>query len=341
MQTVEYMAPKAHCQPNLVAIGTVHCVSPDNWNVAEFLRSRTAASRNTVKAYEQDLSVFIKWSEGQGHAGPDSIERTDVLGWVVAMHDEGCAQKTMARRISGVRQYFQWLTRKGTISSDPTSKVQAPKGAQKLPRPLTREEINQLLDEGPPESPLDLRNRLIVELLYGSGLRVSELCGLNSTSFDRERELLEVEGSSKKRRTDLGSKAKRGRRVPMSLIARQLIELWLAEGSREFDDSCTPGRRDKAALFLNRRGNRMGRRDVMRVIHKLLESKGLPGRSPHALRHTFASHLLEGGADLRDVQELMGHDSIATTQIYTKVTNSELVTEHRIYHPRGKPSRRS
>ena len=315
-------------------------MSLDNWNVAEFLRSRTAASHNTVQAYEQDLSVFIKWSEDQGYVGPDCIERTDVLGWVVAMHDEGCAQKTMARRISGVRQYFQWLTRRGTIGSDPTSKVQAPKGAQKLPRPLTREEINHLLDEDPPENPLDLRNRLIVELLYGSGLRVSELCGLNSTSFDRERELLEVEGSSKKRRTDLGSKGKRGRRLPMSLIARQLIELWLTEGSREFDDSYTPGRRDTAALFVNRRGNRMGRRDVMRVIHKLLESKGLPGRSPHALRHTFASHLLEGGADLRDVQELMGHDSIATTQIYTKVTNSELVTEHRIYHPRGKPPRR-
>ena len=327
-------------QSNSAAIGTVLCVNGENWNVAEFLRSRTAASHNTIRAYEQDLNVFIKWSEDQGYLGPSSIERTDVVGWVVAMHDQGCAQKTMARRISGVRQYFQWLTKRGIIRSDPTSKVQAPKGAQKLPRLLTREEISQLLDEEPPENPLELRNRLIVELLYGSGLRVSELCGLNLTSFDKERELLEVEGSSKKRRTDPGSKGKRGRRLPMSLIARQLIGLWIKEGSREFDESYTPGRRDPVALFVNRRGNRMGRRDVMRVLHRLLDSKGLPGRSPHALRHTFASHLLEGGADLRDVQELMGHDSIATTQIYTKVTNSELVTEHRIYHPRGKPPRR-
>ena len=166
---VELRVLGEHCQLNVAGIGTVHYVSLEKWNVAEFLRSRTAASLNTVRAYEQDINAFIRWSEENGNTYPGCIERKEVSTWVAAMHGEGRPQKTMARRISGVRQYFQWLTRRGTIGSDPTSKVQAPKGAQKLPRPLTREEINQLLDEDPPENPLDLRNRLIVELLYGSG----------------------------------------------------------------------------------------------------------------------------------------------------------------------------
>ena len=153
-------------------------MSFDNWNVAEFLRSRTAASHNTVQAYEQDLSVFIKRSEkNQGYEGPDGANATrrPRLG-SLRMHDEGCAQNRMASclYLRGEAETFNGQTRTGTPGSDPTSKVQAPKGAQKLPRPLTREEINQLLDEDPPENPLDLRNRLIVELLYGSGLRVSE-----------------------------------------------------------------------------------------------------------------------------------------------------------------------
>jgi site-specific recombinase XerD len=310
-------------------------VSLEKWNVAEFLRSRTAASLNTVRAYEQDINAFIRWSEENGHVEPGCIERKDVSSWVAAMHEEGRPQKTMARRIAGVRQYFQWLVKRGAISADPTVKIQPPKGAQRLPRPLSNEVMRKLLDKGPPENALDLRNRLLIELIYGSGLRVSELCGLNMDSFDTENELLEV--AVIKRRDEIGSKAKRFRRLPMTLISRQMLELWINGESNEFDKSYTSGRSDPAAMFVNRRGNRLTRDDLRRVWHDMLKAQGLPLCPPHDLRHSFATRLLDGGADVREVQDLMGHESIVNTNIYTEVVKTDLVITHRLFHPRGKP----
>ena len=152
MQTVQYMVPKEYCQPNLAAIGTVHCVSPDNWNVAEFLRSRTAASRNTVQAYEQDLSVFIKWSEDQGYVGPDCIERTDVLGWVVAMHDED-VRKNHGSSYLRSEAILSMVDEKRNNWLGSNKQSSSSQRRTKLPRPLTREEINQLLDEDPAGKP--------------------------------------------------------------------------------------------------------------------------------------------------------------------------------------------
>ena len=240
------------------------------------------------------------------------------------MQNNGNAQKTMARRISALRRYFQWLMSKKVIEKDPTAKVRTPKGPQRLPRPLQRSEIDQLFDESTPQNALELRDRLVVELLYGSGLRVAELCGLQEENLNLKNQTIEVIGKGSKIRT-----------IPITAYACDLLELWIPTGSKAFDDGYTPSGRSSSGLLVNRRGNELGRSDVRRILHRLLRLKGMTERSPHALRHTYATHLLDGGADLRAVQELLGHADLTTTQIYTHVSREQLREMHRKHHPRG------
>ena len=296
----------------------------DPWNVDEFLRFLVAVSPATLKAYEQDLNEFIRWSEKSGSAAPEVITRNDVDGWIADMQNNGNAQKTMARRISALRRYFQWLMSKKVIEKDPTAKVRTPKGHQRLPRPLQRSEIDQLFDESTPQNALELRDRLVVELLYGSGLRVAELCGLQEENLNLKNQTIEVIGKGSKIRT-----------IPITAYACDLLELWIPTGSKAFDDGYTPSGRSSSGLSVNRRGNGLGRSDVRRILHRLLRLKGMTERSPHALRHTYATHLLDGGADLRAVQELLGHADLTTTQIYTHVSREQLREMHRKHHPRG------
>ena len=296
----------------------------DPWNVDEFLRFLVAVSPATLKAYEQDLNEFIRWSEKSGSAAPEVITRNDVDGWIADMQNNGNAQKTMARRISALRRYFQWLMSKKVIEKDPTAKVRTPKGPQRLPRPLQRSEIDQLFDESTPQNALELRDRLVVELLYGSGLRVAELCGLQEENLNLKNQTIEVIGKGSKIRT-----------IPITAYACDLLELWIPTGSKALDDGYTPSGRSSSGLLVNRRGNGLGRSDVRRILHRLLRLKGMTERSPHALRHTYATHLLDGGADLRAVQELLGHADLTTTQIYTHVSREQLREMHRKHHPRG------
>ncbi len=296
----------------------------DPWNVDEFLRFLVAVSPATLRAYEQDLNEFIRWSEKSGFTAPEVITRNDVDSWIADMQKNGKAQKTMARRISALRRYFQWLMSKKVIDKDPTAKVRTPKGPQRLPRPLQRSEIDQLFDESTPQNALELRDRLVVELLYGSGLRVAELCGLQEGNLNLKNQTIEVIGKGSKIRT-----------IPITAYACDLLELWIPTGSKAFDDGYTPSGRSSSGLLVNRRGNGLGRSDVRRILHRLLRLKGMTERSPHALRHTYATHLLDGGADLRAVQELLGHADLTTTQIYTHVSREQLREMHRKHHPRG------
>ena len=296
----------------------------DPWNVDEFLRFLVAVSPATLRAYEQDLNEFIRWSEKSGFTAPEVITRNDVDSWIADMQKNGKAQKTMARRISALRRYFQWLMSKKVIDKDPTAKVRTPKGPQRLPRPLQRSEIDQLFDESTPQNALELRDRLVVELLYGSGLRVAELCGLQEGNLNLKNQTIEVIGKGSKIRT-----------IPITAYACDLLELWIPTGSKAFDDGYTPSGRSSSGLLVNRRGNGLGRSDVRRILHRLLRLKGMTERSPHALRHTYATHLLDGGADLRAVQVLLGHADLTTTQIYTHVSREQLREMHRKHHPRG------
>tara|TARA_Y100000590_G_scaffold415720_2_gene513861 strand:- start:6327 stop:7241 length:915 start_codon:yes stop_codon:yes gene_type:complete len=301
-------------------------VSGDDWNVDAFLRFLTDASPATIKAYRQDLNDFIRWSEEGGYRTPKAISRSEVASWIADMNNSGRAQKTMARRISALRRYFKWLLKNKLVAQDPTIKVLTPKGDTRIPLPLPRSEIGQLLDEEWPQNAFDLRDKLIPEILYGSGLRVAELCDLNQGSLNLEKLQMEVVGKGSKPRVAF-----------MTEITGQLLEWWIAEQSEAFDKGYTSGERNSDALFVNRRGNRIGQRDVRRILHRLLKAKGLTERSPHAFRHTYATHLLDGGADLRAIQELLGHDDLTTTQIYADVSKERLRDEHNEYHPRGKP----
>jgi len=296
----------------------------DTWHVGEFLRFLTAVSPATVNAYNSDLNEFINWTKGRGCADPMAVGRNEVRAWVAKMSGDGYAPRTIARKLSTLRRYFGWLLLEGHIKSDPTVNISAPKGDTRLPRVLQRAEIDRLFDDATPKNPLDLRDRLTIELLYGSGLRVAELCGLDITNFNTERVALEVLGKGAKTRN-----------VPMNSPSRHLLNLWISEGSQAFDQTYVSGTRDPTALLVGRRGNRLTRSDVRRILLGLLRAKGLVDRSPHALRHTFATHLLDGGADLRAVQELLGHADLATTQIYTHVSREQLREMHRKHHPRG------
>ncbi len=296
----------------------------DRWNVGEFLRFLTAVSPATVNAYNSDLKEFINWTKGRGCADPMAVGRNEVRARVAKMSGDGYAPRTIARRLSTLRRYFGWLHQSGFIRLDPTVHISAPKGDTRLPRVLQRAEIDRLFDDATPKNPRDLRDRLTIELLYGSGLRVAELCGLDITNLNTERVALEVLGKGAKTRN-----------VPMNSPSRHLLNLWISEGSQAFDQTYVSGKRDPTPLLVNRRGNRLTRSDVRRILLGLLRAKGLVDRSPHALRHTFATHLLDGGADLRAVQELLGHADLATTQIYTHVSREQLREMHRKHHPRG------
>nr|WP_309568854.1 tyrosine-type recombinase/integrase [Dermatobacter hominis] len=233
----------------------------------------------------------------------------------------------MARTMASLRRYFGWCLRRGLTTADPTVGVSAPAGAARLPRVLRADELHQVLDEHPAdEDPVvAARDDAVVELLYGSGLRVSELCGLDVDDVDLARSRATVWGKGAKQRI-----------VPVSDPARTALGAWLGPSgarTRWLTEVATavPLDADAAALFHNRRGKRLGPRDVRRM----LDRRSPVPTHPHALRHTFATHLLDGGADLRVVQELLGHADLATTQVYTHVSKDRLSRVFRESHPRA------
>jgi site-specific recombinase XerD len=231
-------------------------------------------------------------------------------------------RRTIARKAASLRRYFHWLHRTDAITRDPSRRLSSPKGESRLPRVLSRPEVTELLDAtaAPPRSDdgelvVAHRDRAILELLYGSGLRVAELCGLRPEDLDLRRHTVTVWGKGSKQR-----------QVPMSEPSVDAVREWLA-GRSAMVTARSPG----DAVFLNRRGGRMSPRDVRRVIDRRAEAP----THPHALRHTFATHLLDGGADLRVVQELLGHGDLATTQLYTRVSKERLRQVYDETHPRA------
>ncbi len=311
-------------------------VAKKKWRVDDFLQFlQTARADATVEAYRRDVEGFINWSEENHHSGPLAIRHREGRSWVAKKSRDGYSPNTIARQLSALRRYFGWLVKEKVVPLNPMVNISAPKGGTKLPRVLQRREIDQLFDvacfgdgffdDMTPTIALELRDRLTVELLYGSGLRVAELCGLDPASFDTDRVTMQVLGKGTKTRT-----------VPVNAPSRHLLNLWIPEGSRVFDENCVRGQRDPKPLFVNRIGNRLTRSNVRRILLGLLKARGLNrDRSPHDLRHTFATHLLDGGADLRAVQELLGHEDLTTTQIYTHVSKEQLKEMHRKHHPRG------
>jgi site-specific recombinase XerD len=273
---------------------------------------------STRDAYERDLRSFAEWAEGAGLRGPDLVDRQVLRRYLVDLHERGLAAASVRRRIAVLRRYFGWLEGRGVIQRDPTVGVSVPQGERRLPRVLSADELHVLVDDTPVEPERGLRDQAIVELLYGSGVRVSELCGLDVGDLDLPRRRAQVWGKGAKQRV-----------VPLSAPSVRALRAWISTERDVWAQRAEPGERN--ALFFNARHRRIGPRDVRRIIDR----RSPVPTHPHALRHTFATHLLDGGADLRVVQELLGHTDVATTQVYTHVSRERLRSIHKTTHPRA------
>jgi site-specific recombinase XerD len=291
------------------------------WRVDSFLASLTAASANTVDAYRRDVLAFIEWAERLGLSDPAGVDRKTLRRYLGYLTTRNYAKRSIARKASALRRWFGWLRRTGVIDIDPSLGLSAPKGEGRLPRVLKADELDALLDTplastDDDDPAIRSRDQAVLELLYGSGLRVAELCALRPEDLDRHERLVRVWGKGGKQR-----------RVPMSEPAAEAVDAWLARGRGRLSTNETPA----DAVFLNRRGRRLTPRDVRRI----LDRRAVAPTHPHALRHTFATHLLDGGADLRAVQELLGHADLSTTQLYTHVSKERLRSVLDATHPRA------
>jgi site-specific recombinase XerD len=283
-----------------------------DWDLPGFsawLGGRAAATR---KAYLSDVAAFAEWMSRSAVDDPAGVDRMHLRRYLASLGTRRLARATVARKAAALRCYFAWLTRQGRIDADPTRSLRAPTGGGRLPRVLSSGEVAALLDVDAPDA-LARRDLAVLELLYAAGLRVSELCGLDRGDVDLRARTVTVLGKGGKQR-----------RMPIHDTAAEALRAWLDDGRDEMSGP-------PEAVFVNRRGSRLGPRDVRRILDRRAASP----THPHALRHTYATHLLDGGADLRVVQELLGHSSLATTQVYTHVSKERLRTVHAETHPRA------
>ena len=290
------------------------------WRLDEFTRALTSVSPRTVEAYCADVAAFAEWCERAGIEGPADVQRLTLRRYLAYLNTRRYARRSVARKAAALRKYFRWLRRTGAIEVDPSARLSAPKGDGRLPHVLASAELDVLLAPPPTGAALDdavgLRDVAIVELLYGSGLRVGELCALRYEDVDLRHRSVVVWGKGSKQR-----------QVPMTQPSADTLDSWLKTGRALLVTDDSP----KDLVFLNRRGRRLSPRDVRRI----LDRRASAPTHPHALRHTFATHLLDGGADLRAVQELLGHADLATTQHYTHVSKERLRAVYDATHPRA------
>jgi site-specific recombinase XerD len=291
----------------------------------EDLIRRDAAVR-TRRAYRVDLVQFAAWADGRA-LGPGDVEARDVRRYLAGLTEGDMAASTSARKLAALRALFRSQREHGGIEQSPAELVGAPRRARTLPRVLKAREAESLLDSIPARSPLEVRDRAMFELAYACGLRVEELVGLDRDDFDHDGEQLRVEGKGRKTRY-----------VPVGEQAGKAVTEYLERG-RPLLVQAGEGRVDSEALFLSKSGRRLGTGDVRRRLRGWTRRAGLESAGgaigPHALRHSFATHLLDGGADLRTIQELLGHASVSSTQIYTRVESAKLKTAYSRSHPRA------
>jgi integrase/recombinase XerC len=295
--------------------------------LAEFLTHLSLernASAYTVKSYREDLTQALEFFRTKASGKPLEPAQLTVrllrayLAW---LHEQGYAKTTVARRVAAVRSWCRFLCRQGVLTSNPADALRGPRQDKKLPHFLGEAELTQLLEAPPADTALGLRDRAILETLYSAGLRVGELAGLNVDDVDMDAGLATVRGKGKRERLALLG--------PQALAA---LRSWLA-GREQVARAKAKG---AAPLFLNKRGTRLTVRSIGRLLEKYLKQAGLdPRTSPHTLRHSFATHLLDRGADIRSVQELLGHRSLTNTQIYTHVTTTRIKDSYQKAHPRA------
>jgi len=291
----------------------------------QYLRVERNASPHTAKSYREDLTALADYlSEACGGKCPQPGEVTvlDLRGYVAALHESGYAQATIARRLASLRSFFRFGQREGWTKTNPAKPLRNPRRGRALPHFLSADDLNRLLEAPPAGEPLGLRDRAILETMYSAGLRVSEVVGLDEGDLDFAAGVVRVRG-----------KGRRERLTPIGSYAVKALRRWLPirrPHPREPAGAAAP-------VFVNKFGRRLTTRSVARMLEKYLQLTGLDARTtPHSLRHSFATHLLDRGADIRSVQELLGHKSLVTTQIYTHVSTTALRATYDKAHPRAK-----
>jgi len=292
-----------------------------------FLRSlkiERNCSDLTIKSYSEDLNSLLEYLADYAGRVPN-VDQMDVLllrGYVTYLHECQYARSTMARRLACLRSLFRYCCREGLTSTNPAKALRTPRSGRRLPHFLTTDQVVKLLEAPPANTAPGLRDRAILETLYSAGLRVSELAGLNVSDWDRDAGIVRVMGKGRKERV-----------APIGRFAARALEQWMQV--RKPDTTAAPTH--QKAIFLNKSGRRLTTRSVARMLEKYIAQTGLDQvTTPHTLRHSFATHLLDNGADLRSVQELLGHKSLTTTQIYTHVSTERLRQTYDQAHPHAR-----
>jgi len=301
-----------------------------------YLRTERDASRHTISNYRREIAQFMRFAQQRGVGGWADVTPALLRNWLAWLHAEGYVKASIVRRISELRVFYAFLQRHGVVNQNPVQAIAAPRMPQRLPRPLTVDEVNALLASPDLTTPQGQRDRAMLELLYAAGLRISELVALDLNNLDLPQGQVRVMGKGAKERiTLIGAPAARALRIYLDQGRVKLLQ-----GESESAAQSRIGRASASsqkAVFLNRFGSRLSVSMFTRLLSGYARAAGIRRRvTPHMLRHSFATHMLDGGADLRSVQELLGHESVSTTQIYTQVSQSHLRDTLNSAHPRAR-----
>lgn len=285
----------------------------------QYLHEEKNTSKNTELSYERDLKKMVCFLEGEGICNVKDVTATSLNSYMLSMENEGRKPATISRSIASMKAYFHFLCDMGQLQEDPTKKLKAPKIEKKMPSVLSTEEVTRLLEQPSGDSPKELRDKAMLELLYATGIRVSELISLKVSDVNLSLEYLSCAATNK------------GRVIPFGSVAKEALKRYLQEGRRKLvEDESTEW------LFTNCFGQAMSRQGFWKLIKYYGEKAGIESEiTPHTLRHSFAAHLVHNGADLKSVQEMLGHSDISTTQIYMQMTENKLRDVYMKAHPRG------
>jgi integrase/recombinase XerD len=327
MSSSQDSTPATGVAATVAAAGEAARVSPFAPLVDDFLGYLTVergASPNTIAAYRADLRRYSAFLDDRGVGSVDAVVRDDVAAWIGSLRAAGAAPRTIERRVAAVKSFHRFLVREGVTTNHPTAALPLPQVPERLPDVVSIDDVERLLSQPFPEGPVGYRDRALIEVLYGCGVRVSELVGLDLRDVDLAEGYIRVFGKGSKERI-----------APIAGAAAAALKDYLTHARPFLRTKRGARRQDPDAVFLNVRGGRLTRATVHALVHSYGGRVGLD-LHPHTLRHSFATHLLEGGADLRALQEMLGHADISTTQVYTHVDRSHVREEYLSTHPRAR-----
>lgn len=318
LTTVREMAPRADFTDD-------SALPPEVEEFLMWLTGERGRSTNTIAAYRRDLRIYTEWARAE-QLELLTLDRVDLDRFVAHRRALGAAPSSIARSLAAVRTLHRYLAAESIRPDDPTARIDGVRVPAGLPKPLSLDQIISLIESCATDNPVGLRDRAIIEFMYGTGARVAEVAGLSAGSFDMEARIVRLLGKGDKERL-----------VPFGSAAAQALNDWYHDGRPALVPERWRRRGDAEAVFLNRRGGRLTRQGIWMIIKAAGERARIVDHlSPHVLRHSCATHMLDGGADLRYVQEMLGHSSISTTQVYTRVSQDLLIETYRTAHPRAR-----